>query len=412
MSLVSFLSENSNNILALALFLLIALFVFLKRKKFSVEGKVIFIYRTKIGLKLMKSLSKYKRAVNAYSTVGVIAAVVSIFLMIYLSVPYLSMMFYHPTSTIAGASLVLPVSGVPGVIGVPILYWFIAIILVVTLHEASHGVVALSKRIRLKSSGFGFFLGILPLAFVEPYEKIFAKAKRLDRLRVLSAGSFTNIIMGLIALGLFYLAAHYLLAIHGFTLTPLMLKITNVTKNQPAYNAGLPVGALISKINGKSFYSPSQAESLLSVTPGEPVNLTTSSGATYSIKTIYNPKINTTTHSYIGVEALFILPQNSGFLIQPFGYGVNPANGLLPQTVFWLGGLFFWVALIALGIGLVNFLPIFYITDGCKIVNELLGYVIKDKRRLWRVTNAIIIAFSVLLLLLTPLGSALFSAIR
>lgn len=411
MSFESFFFANENNILALVVFILLVAFVIINRKKFSIESKVIFIYRTKLGLAIMKKFSRFRKTVNIFGIIGVIAAVATIGFMLYLLVPYLQLMATHPSTTPAGLQLVLPVSGVPGVFGVPIFYWLLALIITVTLHEGAHGVVALSKKIKLKSSGFGFFLGFLPLAFVEPDEKQFAKAKRFDRLKVLSAGSFINLIIGAIFLIVYIFFSNYLVAAHAVSFSALALNVSFVAQNSPAYNAGLPSNTVITNVNGEQFFNYTQLESELSVNPGSVVNLTTSSGKVYSITTGYNPSSTESTHSYIGINGTLLLENYSQFPIVPIVQGVYPNSGLPAQTGYWFDGLFLWIAFISLGLGLANFLPIFYITDGCKIVNELLGYVIKNKKRLWKVTNWIIIAFSVLFLFLTPLGTALFSVI-
>jgi hypothetical protein len=65
MSVLSLLLANGDNLLLTVIILLIfGLFVVVKRKRFDVEGKVVFLYKTKIGLKLMKRLARYKRLVN------------------------------------------------------------------------------------------------------------------------------------------------------------------------------------------------------------------------------------------------------------------------------------------------------------------------------------------------------------
>jgi membrane-associated protease RseP (regulator of RpoE activity) len=412
MSLLSFFYSNENNILALIVFALIILFVIIKRKRFSIEGKVLFIYRTKFGIVLMKKLSKYKRILNVYGMLGIFAGVISMGLMLYLLVPYLQMMISRPATTPAGLELVLPVSGVPGIVGVPIFYWLIALIVVVVLHEASHGIVALSRKIKIKASGFGFFLAFLPLAFVEPDEKSFAKAKRSDRLKVLSAGSFTNLILGLIFLVIYIFVSNYMVAAHTVSFYPLALNILSVIPGGPAAHANLTANATITQINGKQFLSPQQAESYLSVTPGTVVNLTSSSGQVYRITTTYNESINdTSTHSYIGILGEYTYLKLSPFFISPISRSAYPNNTPGAQILYWFDGLFLWISLISIGLGLANFLPIFYITDGCKIVNELLGYVIKDRAKLMKVTNAVIVFFSILFLFLTPLGTILFSNI-
>jgi membrane-associated protease RseP (regulator of RpoE activity) len=493
MSFTSFFFANENNLIALVVFAILVVFVIINRKKFSVEAKVMFIYRTHLGLKIMKRFAKYKRIVNIYSVMGVFAAFVSIALMLYLLVPYFGQMISQPASTTPQLQLLLPVSGVPGVLGVPVIYWLIALVVVIVLHEASHGIVALSKRIKLKSSGFGFFLAFLPLAFVEPDEKRFAKASRGDRLKVLAAGSFTNILLGIAFLVIYFLLSNYIIGIHAVSSSLAMntlgvlhgslaynaglkpnttiteingnqffspseaeyylsatsgryinltdssgnvysikqpssvtflsaLYIVGVIKNGPAYNAGLKPNTTITEINGNQFFSPSEAEYYLSVTPGQYVNLTDSSGNVYTIKTTYNASITTKTHSYIGIEGGFVQSVSplgliddfsqtspSQFIIQPIAPTAYPNSGFGSQILYWFDGLFLWLFIISLGVGLANFLPIFYITDGCKIVNEFIGYFTPDQKLQERITNWVIIAFSVFFILLSPLGTLLFS---
>ena len=79
---------------------------------------------------------------------------------------------------------------------------------------------------------------------------------------------------------------------------------------------------------------------------------------------------------------------------------------------YWIDGLLLWLFVIALGLGIANFLPIFYITDGCKMVYEAVGYFTKNARTQLKVTNAIVIIFSIFFIFLTPIGSILFSLIR
>lgn len=75
-------------------------------------------------------------------------------------------MIIHPTTTLPAVAPLFPVSislhGLPVLIGVPVIYILLAIIVLAALHEASHGVVALYKKIKVKSTGFGFLFGVLP----------------------------------------------------------------------------------------------------------------------------------------------------------------------------------------------------------------------------------------------------------
>src|SRR5271169_2167415 len=89
---------------------------------------------------------------------------------------------------------------------VPIVYGWIAIVVAVVIHEASHGIVARSLGMRVKSAGLVFLL-IVPIgAFVEVDEKELREVKARNSLRVLAAGSGINFIVGLACLALLILS--------------------------------------------------------------------------------------------------------------------------------------------------------------------------------------------------------------
>ncbi len=329
MSVLSLLLANGDNLLLTVIILLIfGLFVVVKRKRFDVEGKVVFLYKTKIGLKLMKRLARYKRLVNIYSTIGVFVAIAGVGFVLYLFLPYLYLMITSPSTTFPAVAPLFPVSisihGIPVLVGVPILYILIAIIVLAALHEASHGVVALSKNIKIKSTGFGFLFGVLPLAFVEPDEKKIIKAKRLDRLRIFSAGAFTNVVLGFLFLGLYLVLSHFIVSANMVSYSPYYLDVSTVINNSPASAVNLPVNSTVSEINGNKFYSEQQVLSDLNVKPGQYVNFTLANGSVYSMKTTYNSSINNTYHSYIGVGGFFSLAKAARFSYRTdFRYGVS-----------------------------------------------------------------------------------------
>jgi len=65
----------------------------------------------------------------------------------------------------------------------------------------SHGIFSINKKVKVKSTGFGFFPFFLPVflaAFVELDEKNMEKKKPLSQMAVLSAGTFANVITGIL----------------------------------------------------------------------------------------------------------------------------------------------------------------------------------------------------------------------
>ena len=76
-------------------------------------------------------------------------------------------------------------------------YWIIAIAIVAIVHEASHGILARSYNVKIKSTGFGI-LGPFLAFFVEQDDKQMKKAKIFPQLSILAAGVFANILFGII----------------------------------------------------------------------------------------------------------------------------------------------------------------------------------------------------------------------
>ncbi len=411
-----FLANGDNLLLTIVILIIFGLFVVVERKRFDVEGKVVFLYKTKLGMKIMRKIARFKRLINIYSTIGVFVALIGIGFVLYLFLPYLYLMITSPSTTFPAVAPLFPVSvsvgGIPVLIGVPILYILISIIALAALHEASHGVVALSKNVKLKSTGFGFLFGVLPLAFVEPDEKKLVKSKRLDRLRVFAAGPFTNVVLGFIFLAAYLLLSHLIVSASMVSYSPYYLDVSQVVNNSPASISSLPVNSTVSEINGKVFYSEQQALSDLNVTPGQYVNFTLTNGEVYSMKTVYNSSINNTYHSYIGVAGFFSLAKPPAFIIEPISVTAFPNNTFPSQSLYWIDGLFLWLWVISFSLAIVNILPLSYLTDGGKIFFDALGYAIKSEKKRLKILNITSFLFILLLILLSPLGSIIFSVLK
>ncbi len=85
---------------------------------------------------------------------------------------------------------------IPGVT-IPLWYGLIGLVVVMVVHELSHGIVARADKLPLKSVGL-VLLAVIPGAFVEPDEEELAKAPLRSRLRVYGAGSMANITTAII----------------------------------------------------------------------------------------------------------------------------------------------------------------------------------------------------------------------
>ena len=144
------------------------LLVYLNRKKFDVHGKFVFLYRTKFGIGLMKTISdKFSGMVKILGSIGVIAGFMGMAFtfVVVLALTY-KLLLNHEA---AGASPVIPGLPIAGTgIVFPLVTGWLVLFVIILVHEFSHGIVASAHKIKIKNSGIAFFGPILG-AFFEPY---------------------------------------------------------------------------------------------------------------------------------------------------------------------------------------------------------------------------------------------------
>jgi len=182
---MSFLYDNRY---ALLFYGLIILLLIINRKKFEIHAKIIALYKTKIGIRLMdKWAEKYKGFVQifGYSGIGVgFATMVFVVLMLMLNLYNL----VTKPDAVSGVSPVVPGLQIPGSgIFVPLVIGWIALFIIIVVHEFAHGVVARAHDVKVKSSGLLFF-GPIMGAFVEPDEKELAKKDPSVQYSIFAAG--------------------------------------------------------------------------------------------------------------------------------------------------------------------------------------------------------------------------------
>ncbi len=186
--------------------LFVGVFLFKNRKKLEKQG-IIWIYRTKLGMKIIDSLAKkFKKfwlvLVPAIFVVSYTLMAGMIFLLlqtiwIYIKVPNI-------TQIIKAPPIAPLIPYFPKIFGMEsffpnfyFTYFLVALLVVAIVHEFSHGIYMRVFKTRIKSTGFAF-LGPILGAFVEQDEKDFNKKKIKERMAVLGAGVFANIVFALI----------------------------------------------------------------------------------------------------------------------------------------------------------------------------------------------------------------------
>jgi len=240
------------DIFLLVLFaIFISIFLYRGKKNLKKE-RVFFLYKTKWGIKLIDYIGeKYKRALNLLSYVSIGSGYL---LMIGILFMLFQTVYLYLTTSISQVIRVPPIAPLipyfPKIFGLQSLfppfyfiYFIVAILIVATVHEFSHGIFARKSGIKIKSTGFAFFkyFPVFLGAFVEQDEKQMEKAKKFDQMSMLSAGIFANVLTAI----LFY-AILFLFFSFAFTASGVMF-------NTYAYSA-VDTSEIIS-INGVSIDS-------------------------------------------------------------------------------------------------------------------------------------------------------------
>ncbi|MBT4022988.1 site-2 protease family protein [archaeon] len=351
----------------------IMLIIYLNKEKLTQEG-IAFLLRTKLGLNLMDKISsKHRKFVKFIGYIAIVFAYLGFFVFLYLLYPMVRDTLLG-TNDLPGAGPAVPGFEIAGTgIKIPLIIGWIALLVIMIVHEFSHGVVARAHKQKVRSSGVGV-VGPFPVAFVELDEETIAKQPHKIQHSIFAAGPFSNILLFLVCLGLMFGAIQLdgmITKNHGVLINPIM------NETLPAYAAGLSEGSIVTNVNGEEIFILKDLEIVLDkLKPGDDANLTLDSGEFFSIKTISNP----TNHSraYVGI---WILGNN---IIVP-----NNNHKILHSILIWLIELFWWTWFLSINIGLFNLFPIF-ITDGARMLKLNIDYLVKDKKKsnyIWMFIN-------------------------
>jgi membrane-associated protease RseP (regulator of RpoE activity) len=186
--------------------LFIGIFLFKNRKRLEREG-IMYLYRTKLGMKYIEKFSrKYSRLLKVLAPIILVLGFFLMFVMLALLYQTVKIYVTIPEITeVISAPPVMPlIPYFPQIFGVESLmppfyftYFLLALIIVAVVHEFSHGIFMRLYKIKIKSTGFAF-LGPILGAFVEEDKKNFSTKNPKERMVVLGAGVFANLITGLL----------------------------------------------------------------------------------------------------------------------------------------------------------------------------------------------------------------------
>lgn len=379
----------------IAFYAILILILIWRRKHWDLESKILILYRTKWGLKLIEKIAqRYREWVKLLGYIGIGAGYVGLVGISYILIKNLIDLLVKPKA-VSGMSLVLPGVNVPGMGVLPFWYWLIAIFIIAIIHEFSHGIVARAHNLPLKSTGF-VFLGPIIGAFVEPDEKKMEKSSDVAQYSVLAAGSFSNIILALLAAVLLSLA---LMPMYDYMTEPAGVSFAKYFgPDFPAAKAGIPEGSIMTGVNGQTLNEYADFEKVMrNSKPGETVSLK-AKGANgekeYLLVLAANP--DDASSSFLGITEI----KNERELKEQF----NTSTGkILYGVLSWFTGLFKWLFLLSMGIGLFNLLPL-PIVDGGKML-QLTMYKVSGREKGERRFKKIALFFLALLIfsLLFPL---------
>jgi membrane-associated protease RseP (regulator of RpoE activity) len=303
------------------------------------------MYRTKIGLNLMDRLGrKHSEFFKWIGYLGIGVGYTGLFVIVYFLIKNLVTLLSVPGAQSA-VSLVVPGVKIPGSpIMIPLITGWLALFIVILVHEFSHGVIARAHDIKVKSSGV-FFLGPLMGAFVEPEEKQLRKAKDTTQYSVYAAGPFSNILLALLCL---FLLTYALSPAASAMVDEIGVDIVGVTEGYPAADAGIPSGAMVTDIDGQKITNYQEMSTYLSHTrPGDEVNVT-ADGTVYTLVAAESP--SDPRQGYLGL-------MSSNKPVTELKNGSWWYNAL-HAVLMWIMELLAITGILSLGIGLANLLPL------------------------------------------------------
>ncbi|MCL5430480.1 MAG: M50 family metallopeptidase [Candidatus Marsarchaeota archaeon] len=261
-------------------------------------------------------------------------------LLVYLTALNLEKFAAFTSTVIAGHTQTQILSGIiPGVaplipgVDIPLFAGLASIIILLMIHETSHGILSRLYKVKLKSLGLLVF-GVLPVgAFVEPDEKEVAKLDSIKQGNIFAAGSAINFFATIV----FFLL---MLAILFFAMPALYVNgvfVEATIANYPAYNVLQP-GMQILSWNGQQIHNLTQFESIgAHDTAGSIINVTTNTGA-YHFRAL---AVENTTHGIIGIEAYTPIK-----------------TGIIPGLIEFLYSLFVLSFIFNFSLAVINMLPI------------------------------------------------------
>ncbi|RME55418.1 hypothetical protein D6777_00695 [Candidatus Woesearchaeota archaeon] len=343
---------------------ILLIFFFKNKKRFTIQSKVFALYKTKLGINLMDRIAqkfpRFMKVVGYFGTFVGFAGMIFIFFFLIKE----TLKFLYKPGAQPPLAPVLPGVHIPGAPTLSFWHWIIAIFIVAIVHEFSHGMLARTHKIKIKSSGFAF-LGPILAAFVEPDEKQLNKKPLIQQLSVFAAGPFSNIVLGFLFL---LILSNITAPIAASFYLPAGITVNGYLEGYPAEKSGVDLPFTILSINNKP---TKDFIGFLNVTtkikPGDEVYISTDKG-NFSLVAAANPENKS--RGFMGV---------TGFQQKKDVKEKYKGKEVWVKVFMWFNLLIMWLFLINIGVGLFNLLPLGPVDGGRMFMTTALA-IFKDKR--------------------------------
>ncbi|MBO8181895.1 MAG: site-2 protease family protein [Archaeoglobus sp.] len=249
---------SQNWMLGLGIFLVYWVVVTILKSKKKLEkynitayGPILLI-RTEKGLNFLDRISRNKAFWRRIADSGVPAVFAG---MAFMFILILIMDFVLFTNPPPPSELTNPKNAllIPGLNDwIPLEWGIIGLLVTLVVHEFSHGILCRVEGVRVKS--MGVILALVPIGgFAEPDEEELLdknKTRRIQRIRIFSAGVISNFIVAFFAFALFF----YLISALSPTVT-----VLGVYPDSPAYGVVEEL-SIVKEINGVKVVYPEDVD--------------------------------------------------------------------------------------------------------------------------------------------------------
>ncbi len=373
---------NWELITALFFYALIGFYIYKNREKFEIKG-ILFIYRWKKAIKYIKKIARPDWLWKIFFTIGIPISIFFMIVSVDVMLTGVSNIIESPRPA-SQVTVLIPGVKLPGSsFYLPFWIGIISILVLAVVHETGHAISGIVDNIKLKSAGAGLLL-FLPLAFVEPDEKELKKKGFAQKIRMFCAGSFSNFTFAFL---LFLFISNFFNPFVNNLVQYEGVVLSGTSENYPARAAGMINGSIIYSVNNKSTPNlTSFTNAFTGINPNDSIVFNTSEGF-YNISAATNPYNSSKGYAGVNVE------QEWGFKKELLS---SYPKFLLMIPLFFLR-LLLWVVNLNFAVGLFNLYPL-WITDGGKVLVELVNRIIKDEYASSMILNIFFIFFMTILL--------------